>query len=580
MRLSQAFGKTLREQPAEVEMASHGLMLRAGLISKLASGIYSYMPLGWRSVRKIQDVMRKEMDNIGGQEINMPVVNPGDIWKESGRWYEIGPEMARFKDRTGRDMCLAMTHEEPVTDLARRFIDSYRQLPCMVYHIQTKFRDEPRARGGLVRVREFTMKDAYSFHRDQADLDRYYPEVCKAYERICKTCGVPVVKVLSDVGMMGGSMAHEFIYVTDSGEDTLILCPQCGYAANREVATFTKTPAEDPGPAGQTQKPVEKVHTPGRDTIAAVTEYLGVSPALSIKTMAYFTQDDNRLIMALIRGDLDINERKLANFVGTSEVRLASPEELEAHGLVQGFMSPVGVDNVKVVVDDSISPEYSYVAGANEQDYHFINVVPGRDFPMESVGDIAAAREGDLCPVCNAPLVQARGIEMGNTFMLGTRYSKSMDANFQDEDGTLKPLVMGCYGMGVGRLLACVVEENRDEKGIIWPITVAPYHVHLLSLGAASQVLEVAESLYEQLGQLGVEVLYDDRDESAGVKFNDADLLGMPIRVTVSKRSLENGGVEVKLRAEKESMIVRLDEFEDTILGLIKQEFARFSPEN
>jgi prolyl-tRNA synthetase len=579
MRLSQAFGKTLREQPAEVEMASHGLMLRAGLISKLASGIYSYLPLGWRSVRKIQDVMRKEMNAIGGQEINMPVVNPGDIWKESGRWDEIGPEMARFKDRSGRDMCLAMTHEESVTDLARRFIDSYRQLPCVVYHIQTKFRDEPRARGGLVRVREFTMKDAYSFHTDQADLDRYYPYMCTAYERICRTCGVPVVKVLSDVGMMGGSMAHEFIYLTDSGEDTLILCPECGYAANREVAMFNKTPEQESAPTGENQAPVEKVHTPGKDTIASVTGYLGVSPVLSIKTMAYFTQEDNRLVIALIRGDLDINERKLANFVGTSQVRLASPEELGAHGLVQGFMSPVGVGHLEVIVDDSISPEYSYVAGANEKDYHFVNVVPGRDFSLDSVADIAAARDGDLCPVCNAPLVQARGIEVGNTFMLGTRYSKSMGANFQGEDGALKPLVMGCYGMGVGRLLACIVEENRDEKGISWPITVAPYHVHLLSLGTGSQVIEIAENIYDKLGQLGVEVLYDDRDESAGVKFNDADLLGMPIRVTVSKRSLEAGGVEVKLRAGEESMIVPLDGFEDKISGLMRHEFSRFVPE-
>jgi prolyl-tRNA synthetase len=555
-------------------------MLRAGLISKLASGIYSYMPLGWRSVRKIQDVMRKEMNAIGGQEINMPVVNPGDIWKESGRWYEIGPEMTRFKDRSGRDMCLAMTHEEPVTDLARRFIDSYRQLPCVVYHIQTKFRDEPRARGGLVRVREFTMKDAYSFHADQADLERYYPHMCEAYERICRTCGVPVLKVLSDVGMMGGSMAHEFIYATNSGEDTLIRCRRCGYAANREVATFNKAAGQTPSSAGNRRGHAEKVHTPGKDTIASVTEYLGVSPVLSIKTMAYFTQEGDGPVMALIRGDLDINERKLANFLGTAQVRLALPEELEAHGLVQGFMSPVGTEGFKVVVDDSISAEYAYVAGANEKDYHLINVVPGRDFPLERVADIAAAREGDLCPVCNAPLSQARGIEVGNTFMLGTRYSQSMGANFQDEDGSLKPLVMGCYGMGVGRLLACIIEENRDDKGIIWPITVAPYHVHLLSLGTGSQVLETADKLYDDMQRPGIEVLYDDRDESAGVKFNDADLLGMPIRVTVSQRSIEAGGVEVKLRAAEESTIVALDEFENEISGLIRREFSRFVPEN
>ncbi|HHY12574.1 MAG TPA: proline--tRNA ligase [Firmicutes bacterium] len=576
MRLSKSFGRTLREQPAEVEMASHGLMLRAGLISKLASGIYSYMPFAWRSVQKIEAVMRKEIEAIGGQEINMPVVHPGDIWKESGRWDEIGSEMARFKDRSGRDMCLAMTHEEPVTDLARRFIDSYRQLPCVVYHIQTKFRDEPRARGGLVRVREFIMKDAYSFHTDQADLNLYYPDMCRAYERICNTCGVPVVKVLSDVGMMGGSMAHEFIYVTGAGEDTLILCPECGYAANREVAVFNKGPEPAVTSPGQDAAPAEKVHTPGKNTISSVAAYLGVSPVLSIKAMAYFTQEDNQPVMALIRGDLDINERKLANFLRTAEVRLASPEELEANGLVQGFMSPVGVRHLKVIADDSISPKHSYVAGANEKDYHLVNVVPGRDFSVSSVADIAAAREGDCCPCCKAPLTQARGIEIGNTFMLGTRYSKSMGANFQDEDRTLKPLVMGCYGMGVGRLLACVVEENRDEKGIIWPITVAPYHVHLIGLGAGSQVLETVEGIYKRLGELGVEVLYDDRDESAGVKFNDADLLGMPIRVTISKRSIEAGGAEVKLRGGKEAVIVGLDEFEDKILELIRHEFSRF----
>jgi prolyl-tRNA synthetase len=581
MRLSKSFGRTLREQPSEVEMPSHGLMLRTGLVSKLAAGIYSYMPFAWRSIKKIEAVMRREMDAIGGQEINMPVVNPADIWQESGRWNEIGPEMARFKDRSGRDMCLAMTHEEPVTDLARRFIDSYRQLPCVVYQIQTKFRDEPRARGGLVRVREFIMKDAYSFHVDQEDLTSYYPDMCRAYERICQTCGVPVVKVLSDVGMMGGSLAHEFTYVTDSGEDTLILCPNCGYAANREVAVFDNNAAlkEADLKPDETRVPIEKVHTPGKNSIALVSGYLGANPASSIKTMVYFSQGEEKPFLVLIRGDLDVNERKLANFLNTAEVGLASPDELKSFGLVQGFMSPVGNEQFTIVADSSISPNYSYIAGANEIDYHFVNVAPGRDFKIDLAGDFSAAREGDPCAECGTPLAVKRGIEVGNTFMLGIRYSQAMGADFQSEDGSLKPIVMGCYGMGVGRLLACVLEENHDGKGIAWPITVAPYQVHLICLGASERVQKAAEEVYKRLVKAGIEVLYDDRDESAGVKFNDADLLGMPIRITISQRSLKSGGAEVKLRHDTEPTIMSLDILEDSVSQMIEEELSRFIPE-
>ena len=576
MRMTKAFGKTLREKPSEAEMASHELMLRAGLIAKLAAGIYDYLPLAWRSVRKIEDIMRREMDSIGGQEINMPVVNPADIWQESGRWYDIGPEMVRFKDRSGRDMCLAMTHEESVTDLARRYVDSYRQLPFVLYHIQTKFRDEPRSRGGLVRVREFIMKDAYSFHRDSEDLQRYYPRVCRAYERICNACGVPVVKVLSDVGMMGGNIAHEFTYLTDAGEDTLILCPECGYAANREVATFRKERASTVGSEVPKVGATEKVSTPGKNTIELVCDYLGVDPSASIKTMIYFPQGGEKPALVAIRGDLDVNERKLANRLKTSEVRLATPEELEKFGLVQGYMSPVGLEGFTVVADDSLQEGSGYVAGANEKDFHLKNVVPGRDFKADIWADIAAAREGAPCPVCGHPLDVRRGIEVGNTFMLGTKYSASMGAYFRDEDGSLKPMVMGCYGMGVGRLLACIIQENRDEKGIIWPVTVAPYHVHLLSLGTSERVKDTAEGVYQRFNEGGVEVLYDDRDESAGVKFNDADLLGMPVRVTISERSLDRGGAEVKLRREKDSTIVRLDELYATVNRMIQEEFERY----
>ena len=426
MRMTKRFGKNLREKPAEAEMASHELLLRSAMIVKLAAGIYDFLPLAWRAVKKIEDIMRREMDAIDGQEVCMPVVHPAEIWQESGRWYDVGAEMVRFKDRSGRDMVLAMTHEEPVTDMVRRHVDSYKQLPFVLYHIQTKFRDEPRSRGGLVRVREFTMKDAYSFHRDKEDLDRYYPLQCRAYRRICQTCGVPVVQVLGDVGMMGGSQAHEFTYVTDAGEDTLILCEKCGYAANREAATLRKSaPADDGSGEASLGKP-ELVETPGKDTIQAVCEYLGLDPKASIKTMVYYAKDEP--VVVVIRGDLDVNERKLANLLKVESVRLAEPEELKALGLVKGYMSPVGLSGLRVVSDDSLVDGKEYVAGANREGYHLRAVVPGRDYQVEARADIAAARDGDPCPVCGSPLGVKRGIEVGNTFKLGTKYSASMGA--------------------------------------------------------------------------------------------------------------------------------------------------------
>jgi len=576
MRMSQRFGRTLREKPAEAEMPSHELLLRTGMISKLAAGIYSYLPLAWRSIRKIEDIMRREMDAAGGQEVNMPVVHPSDIWEESGRFFQVGPEMVRFKDRSGRDMVLAMTHEEPVTDLARRFIDSYKQLPMVVYHIQTKFRDEPRSRGGLVRVREFVMKDAYSFHADQKSLDEYYPTQCRAYMRICQSCGVPVTQVQGDVGMMGGTGAHEFTYVTDVGEDTLILCPACGYAANREAACIDKNAGVPEAADGQVPSGPAKVATPGKDTIASVCEFLGVDPKTSIKTMVYYAGQDP--VMVVLRGDLDVNEKKLANLRKVDKVRLAEPEELKELALEQGYMSPVGVERIFVVADDSLTTDRSYVAGANEKDHHLTGVVPGRDFKIDAVADIVAAREGDPCPVCGAGLTVKRGVEVGNTFKLGTRYSVPMKAVYQDENGELKPLVMGCYGMGVGRLLACVIEANHDDKGIIWPMTVAPYHVHLVGLGTSPEAKSAAESVYERLVAEGIEVLYDDRDESAGVKFNDADLLGMPIRVTVSERSLKRGGAEVKMRRLSEGEIVPLDALSERLKEIIRSEIERILP--
>ena len=577
MRMTKRFGKNLREKPAEAEMVSHELLLRSAMIVKLAAGIYDFLPLAWRAVKKIEDIMRREMDAIDGQEVCMPVVHPAEIWQESGRWYDVGAEMVRFKDRSGRDMVLAMTHEEPVTDMVRRHVDSYKQLPFVLYHIQTKFRDEPRSRGGLVRVREFTMKDAYSFHRDKEDLDRYYPLQCRAYRRICHTCGVPVVQVLGDVGMMGGSQAHEFTYVTDAGEDTLILCEKCGYAANREAATLRKSaPGDERTDESPRGEPV-LVETPGKDTIQAVCEYLGLDPKTSIKTMVYCAKESP--VVVVIRGDLDVNERKLANLLKVESVRLAEPDELKQLGLVKGYMSPVGLTGFRVVSDDSLVDGRGYVAGANREGYHLKAVVPGRDYQAEQRADIAAARDGDPCPVCGHPLGVKRGIEVGNTFKLGTKYSASMGATYQDEEGKEHPIVMGCYGMGVGRLLACVIEANHDERGIIWPMTVAPYHVYLIVLGTSQAVREAAESLYEAMQRQGTEVLYDDRDESAGVKFNDADLLGMPIRVTVSERSLKQGGAELKLRRAENSEIVPLSEVPEKVARIVKQEIESLQPE-
>lgn len=573
MRMSIRFGKTLREKPAEAELVSHELMLRGAYIARLAAGIYSFMPFAWRSVKKIEDIMRREMDAIEGQEVSMPVVHPASIWQESGRWFDVGPEMVRFKDRSGRDMVLGMTHEEPVTDLAKRFVDSYKQLPFVLYQIQTKFRDEPRARGGLIRVREFVMKDAYSFHRDQEDLDAYYPLMCRAYRRICQSTGVPVTQVASDVGMMGGSAAHEFMYITDAGEDTLILCPECGYAANREVATLSKRISKTNTVAGQPRL----VETPECSSITKVAEFLGVPVEETMKTMVYSTKKGP--VVVVIRGDLDINERKLANAVKENEVHLADPEELSALGWIQGFMSPWNLQGaITVIADESLKTGGGFVAGANKNGYHAFDVVPERDFAVNLWTDVASARQGDPCPVCGHNLDVKRGIEIGNTFKLGTKYSKAMGLTYKDEDGNKNLVVMGCYGMGVGRLLACAVEANHDENGIVWPISIAPYHIHIVALGNSEEIRSISEQIYQQLVQAGHEVLLDDRDESAGVKFNDADLLGIPIRMTVSSRSLKQGGVEIKLRREEDRSIIKLEDLAGKIEELKAAEFSRFIP--
>ncbi len=567
MRMSHLFGRTLRAAPNDVEIISHQLMLRAGMIQPLGSGLISLLPLGWRVVSKIEQIVREEIDAIGGQELLMPVVHPADIWRESGRYEQVGPEMARFKDRADRDLVLALTHEEVVTDLARQQISSYRQLPMIVYHLQTKFRDEPRSRGGLIRVREFTMKDSYSFDADEAGLDHAYRLHWQAYDRIFRRIGLKFIIVGADVGMMGGSASHEFMAFSENGEDTILYCDECGYAANREVARFDRGE-----PVQEAALPLEEVETPNTPTIQALADFLGVPTAKTAKAV-FFKGGSGRFIFAVIRGDLDVNETTLRNVTGERTITPATTEEIGAIGAEAGYGSPVGVHDAFIVVDESIRDTPNLVAGANKPGYHLKNVNLGRDYQADLVADIATAAEGFPCPNCSSALQSTRAIEVGNIFKLGTRYSDKLGATYLDAEGQSHPLVMGSYGIGPARSSAAVVEQRHDEKGIIWPLSIAPYHVSLVEIPAPDDPgpREVAERLYQELDELGVEVLYDDRDERPGVKFNDADLIGIPLRVAVSARNLKNDQIEIKRRTEKDPVFVPVDQSVAEIVRILAE---------
>ena len=594
MRLSRAFFQTLRDAPAEAELASHKLLLRAGFIQPLGAGIYSYLPLARRSMDRIERIIREEMNAIGGQELTMPVVQPGELWQQTGRWDAAFPELVHWRDRAGRDMTLAMTHEEVVADLARRQISSWRQLPQLVYHIQTKFRDEPRVRGGLIRVREFTMKDSYSLDADQAGLDRQFEAHRLAYRRIFQRCGLDSIEVSADVGVtlapalrsgasagVGGSASVEFMALAPAGEDTLLLCPACGYAANREVATFRK-----PAPPDEAPLPLEKVATPNCKTIAELAAFLDVPESRTAKAVFYIAEPTVKkpragapasstelpsalFVFAITRGDMEVNETKLRAAAGVTSLRPASEEEIRAVGAEPGYGSAVGVQGALVVVDDLAAASPNLVAGANEVGYHLRNVTCGRDFQADIVADIVAARDGDACAACGGPLTAERGIEVGNIFKLGTRYSETIGALYDDPQGVKRPIVMGSYGIGVGRLLATVAELHHDDAGLVWPASIAPCDVHLVLLPKkAPQAVEAAERLYAELTAAGLAVLYDDREEpSPGVKFADADLIGLPLRVTVSARSLEQGGVELKRRDQAERRIVALPDLAAVLRG-------------
>ena len=561
--MSRLFGRTLREFPAEAETPSHSLLLRAGFIDQLMAGVYSYMPLGYRTRRKVEQIVREEMDAAGAQELLLPAIQPLDIWETSGRDRSYGPTLFRLADRRERMLTLGPTHEEAVTSLFRSHASSYRDLPVTLYQIQTKFRDEARPRAGLQRLREFTMKDAYSFDLGEEGLDASYDAMFEAYRRILARCGVPIVPVEADSGAIGGKVSQEFVYLNEVGEDTIVLCEACGYAANTEKAEFVRPPADPEQPL-----PAEQVATPGVMTIEALTALLDVPAAKTAKAVFYTARPRGadgpvEPVFVVIRGDLEVNEIKLANALGGRELAPMTEAEVARHGIVAGYASPIDASPaLRIAADLSIPDSPNLVAGANREGYHLRNVNYGRDWQAEIVADIATAEAGHRCVRCDhGTLTTRRGIEIGHLFRLGTLYTDPFDAAVLDDAGTRRIPTMGCYGMGIDRIVAAAVEEHHDGEGIRWPASIAPYYVHLVALGATRDeaVAEDAEALYDELTAAGIETLFDDRDESPGVKFNDADLIGLPLRLTVSTRNQREHAVELRVRGKSDSALVPRD---------------------
>jgi prolyl-tRNA synthetase len=547
----------MREVPAEAEIISHKLMLRAGMIHKEAAGIYTYLPLAWRSMKKIMQIIREEMDAAGGQELFMSTAHPAEIWQQSGRWQVYGAELWRLQDRHGRDFCLAPTHEEMITLNVKNIARSYRQLPQLLYQIQTKFRDERRPRFGLMRGREFIMKDLYSFDRDEAGLDASYQAMYQAYSNIFHRCGLRFRPVEADSGAIGGKGSHEFMALAESGEAEILYCTSCDYAASSEIAA---TPPQGTG-SGEELKEVEDVYTPDCITVEDVANFLGVTPDRVVKTMCY--QADDRLVLVLIRGDRQINEIKLKNILDCFELQFAPDEAIRAAGLVPGYLGPVGVKEIKIIADSEVPLMVNHECGGGRESHHFLNINPGRDYQIDLVDDIRLVRDGEPCPHCGKALAMARGIEVGQVFKLHTKYSKVLGARYADENGQEKDMVMGCYGIGVGRTMAAVIEQNHDDGGIIWPMAVAPYQVIVIPVNDRdSELMALAEKLYQELLRQKIEAVLDDRPERPGVKFNDADLLGYPFRVTIGKKAKEEQLLELKERATGE---VRFLPFTETV---------------
>ena len=570
MRVSQLFNPTLREVPAEAEVISHQLTVRAGFIRKSATGIYNYLPLALRVLKKIEAITREEMDAKGGQELLMPIIQPAELWQESGRWSLYGAELFRVKDRHDRDFCLGPTHEEIITDLVRGEVRSYKQLPLLLYQIQNKYRDERRPRFGLMRGREFIMKDLYSFDRDEKGLAESYDKMYDAYSRIFTRCGLTFRAVEADAGAIGGTGGtHEFMVLAESGENAVVYCPNCSYAANVEKAECKPSAIETEPPRGERQL----VPTPKQKTIEDVAGFLGVPKTGLLKSLLY--KGDEKFFLVLLRGDRDVNEIKLNNALGGFiNLQLASPEEVQQiMGCEAGFVGPIGAPEELPVVADAEVPLMAKAAcGANQNDHHFVDAVPGKDFQIAKVYDLRLIEAGEDCLKCGTPLREARGIEVGQVFKLGTKYSEALKANFLDENGKEKPFVMGCYGIGIGRTMAAAIEQNYDENGIIWPMPIAPYHCVLVPISLKdTPVIEAAEKLYQELRACGVEVILDDRDERPGVKFKDADLVGYPLRVTIGMKTLANNQVELRDRKTGETELVPLAELADLVKMRIEQ---------
>lgn len=564
MKMSLLLGERFKERPSDAMLESHAFLLRGGYMRQVAGGIFSLLPPAKKISQKIEAIIREEMNKVDGQEVTFPVVMPAELWKESGRFDSIGSELVRFKDRSGRDMVLGMTHEEAAVHLARSEAKSYLKYPFMIYQIQTKFRDEPRSRGGLIRVREFTMKDAYSFHTSWEDLKEYYEKVHKAYEKIYERVGLEnVVSVKSDTGMMGGSVAHEFMYLSDDGEDSLVMCDHCGYRSNMEVAT-----SYIPSAPESTDAEIEEVYTEDIKDIESLCKYLSVSALSTIKAAVFLREDNHKPIVAFLRGDLQVNEAKLKKVIGTGVLSL---NDCDGMDLCFGFIGPRGLadKDVEIVYDRSLENCKNMVCGANKENYHLKGISVGRDFDVKEFCDIAKVNEGDLCPTCNQPLTIRRGIEVGNIFQLGDKYTKSMNMTYIDENGKSQIPIMGCYGIGVGRLLACILEEHHDQYGPIWPKSVAPWQVHICVLNnSVPEIKSVGENLYEILSKY-YEVILDDRNVSAGMQFADADLLGVPVRIIISKRNVANTQVEIVTRDKTYKEVIAIDQVQTVLKYLI-----------
>ena len=567
MKFSKLFVKTVKDDPKEAEVISHKLLLRAGMMKKLASGIYSYLPLGYRVLRKIENIVREEINKTGAQEVNMPVMQPAELWKESGRWDKMGGEMMRMKDRHEREFALGPTHEEVVTDIVRDNISSYKELPVNLYQIQTKFRDERRPRFGLMRGREFLMKDGYSFHTDEESLEIEYNKMHEAYNRIFSRCGLDFRAVEADSGNIGGDITHEIMVLADSGEDEVLYCDKCDYAANIEKAQsdlkLKKSEIEE--------LKLERVETPNKKSIEEVAEFLNVKEIETVKAMI-FKVDEKDYVMALIRGDYEINEIKLKNVLKVSEIELATDEEIEALNLKRGFLGPIGLKEIRIVADKTVEVMKNYITGANTEDEHYKNTNHNRDYKIEAVGDIRKVKIDEKCPKCDGKLKSARGIEVGQVFKLGTNYSEKLNCIYNDKNGKTHPMLMGCYGIGVSRTMAAAIEQNNDEYGIIWPMSIAPYQVDIIPINAKNEEqMQAATKIYEEMLKEGIEVVLDDRVQRAGVKFKDADLIGFPITI-VAGRGVTEGKVEVKYRNEDQKREMEIKDLVSIIKKKIEEE--------